>query len=220
MKKTLLQNPLESFKRLFLAALSNMLTLWLIVSLNAVSNAQDTNGSIHPLNFNNIITSIRANNLNTFDQTLGKLHAESHRFNNELLNIFNDSKMSNLSRCAAAYYLGDFHVSEAVDPLASDIALQPILLTTEHCTMLHGTIAADALVKIGTPSITAVIRNLEESDNADVRSLSLKVLYRIDGDKDIVQLRLQKAMAAQKDSNKKARLQAALKALADSSFEK
>jgi hypothetical protein len=48
----------------------------------------------------------------------------------------------------------------------------------------------------------------------------LKVLYRIDGDKDIVQLRLLKAIAAQKDSNKKARLQAALKSLAKTQFDK
>jgi hypothetical protein len=201
-----------------LKLLKNGCLLALTIVLNsAVSvNAQTTN----IIETADILSSIRANNLDAFDQMRGSMTAERSRFNAELLTVFRDAKLSNLQRCEAAYYLGDFHVSEAVDPLASDIALQPILLTTEHLTMLHGTIAADALVKIGTPSITAVIRNLEESDNEDIRYLSLKVLYRIDGDKDIVQLRLLKAIAAQKDSNKKARLQAALKSLAKTQFDK
>lgn len=75
-----------------------------------------------------------------------------------------------------------------------------------------------ALVKIGIPSIPAVIRNLAESDDAKVRELSLEVLYRIERDKDIVQLRLQKALAAEKDLQKQARLQSALKALAEISL--
>ena len=74
--------------------------------------------------------------------------------------------------------------------------------------------AMDALVKIGSPSIPALIRNLAGSDNANVRELSLRALNQIDGDKDIVQLRLQKAMNAQIDSARKARLRSAQKSLA------
>ena len=73
--------------------------------------------------------------------------------------------------------------------------------------------AVEALIKIGNPSIPAVIRNLAESDDAKVRELSLKVLKSIDGDKDISQLRLQKAFKAETASQKQARLQAALKDL-------
>ena len=72
-----------------------------------------------------------------------------------------------------------------------------------------------ALIKIGNPSIPAVIRNLAESDDAKVRELSLTALYHIDGDKDITQLRLQKALKAEKDLQKQARLQAALKSLSE-----
>jgi hypothetical protein len=72
----------------------------------------------------------------------------------------------------------------------------------------------DALIAIGNPSIPAMIRNLADSDDARVRELSLQVLTRIDGDKDISKLRLQRALKTGKDSQKQARLQAALKSLA------
>jgi hypothetical protein len=70
-----------------------------------------------------------------------------------------------------------------------------------------------ALMRIGNPSIPAVIGNLEQSDDVKVRELSLAVLNYIDNDKDITQLRLQKALAAQNDGQKMMRLQGALKAL-------
>jgi len=100
--------------------------------------------------------------------------------------------------------------------LAFDSSRTPIF----HFPIISGYPAMDALVKIGNPSIPAVIRNLEESEDAKVRELSLKVLYRIEGDKDIVQLRLQKALEVQQDSKKKARLQTALQALLDPKFNK
>jgi hypothetical protein len=68
-------------------------------------------------------------------------------------------------------------------------------------------------MRIGNPSIPAVIGNLEQSDDVKVRELSLAVLNYIDNDKDITQLRLQKALAAQNDGQKMMRLQGALKAL-------
>ncbi len=52
------------------------------------------------------------------------------------------------------------------------------------------------------------------------RRVSLQVLTRIDGDKDISRLRLQKALNAQKDSQKQARLQMALKTLGETQFDK
>lgn len=61
----------------------------------------------------------------------------------------------------------------------------------------------------GCPSIPAMLRNLEESDDAQMRKLSLEVIYRIKSDKDIAQLRLQKALHAETDTQKQARLQAA-----------
>ncbi len=75
--------------------------------------------------------------------------------------------------------------------------------------------AEHALGEIGVPAIPALLRNLVESQDANTRDASLRVLVGIDGDKDVVQLRLQKALKAGKGSERQARLQAALKALAD-----
>ena len=111
---------------------------------------------------------------------------------------------------------------KVVDALAVKIALKMDLSQNiiKGYPIIAGYPAMDALIKIGNPSIPAMIRNLAESDDAKYQELSLQVLYRIDGDKDIVQLRLQKALASEKDSQKQARLQSALKALAETSFDK
>jgi HEAT repeat protein len=104
---------------------------------------------------------------------------------------------------------------EAVEPLASKITLKFDIshLLIQELPVIPGHPAMEALIQIGNPSIPAVIRNLADSDDAEIRDLSLKALYRIEGDKEIAQLRLQKAMATEKDSQKQARLQAVLKAL-------
>lgn len=132
-----------------------------------------------------------------------------------LLRIFNDSKSHPDAKCCAAAYLGMMRASEAADSLATNMALQPPL--DPHYAVYGPPFGynpvIDALVAIGNPSIRAVMRNLAESDDAKVREFSLQVLVRIDGDKDIVRLRLQKALKAEKDSQSQARLQAALKSL-------
>ncbi|MGH7990555.1 MAG: hypothetical protein ACREDS_10255, partial [Limisphaerales bacterium] len=172
--------------------------------------------------FEGIVSSV--NTIQAFDKAAYSLSADRRRLGSELLDILSDAKSSNLKQCATAYYLGEMSITNATSELADKITLQlnassmrdilnmdellPKLPNMEHPAM-------DALVKIGNPSIPAVIRNLAESDDAQVRKLSLQVLYRIDGDKDITQLRLQKALKAETDSQKQARLQAALKALGE-----
>jgi hypothetical protein len=147
-----------------------------------------------------------------------KWDAERGSVIKELINIFKDSKSYPINRSAAAYYLAEMRVPEAVDVLAADITLQfefvpPPGNLNGFRMKWHGYVAMEALIKIGNPSIPAVIRNLAKSDDAKVRELSLQVLTRVDGDKDIVQLRLQKVLKAEKDSQKQARLQVALKSL-------
>jgi hypothetical protein len=168
----------------------------------------------------NIITSIKTNDksLAVLQQQLAEFLSSRQQFAKELLVVFDDPKSSDLSHYAAACYLGEIRFSDAADALAARIEF-----SFNSAKYPWYNFPADvspypvvgALIKIGNPSIPAVIRNLAESDNAKVRELSLQVLTRIDGDKDIVQLRLQKALKAEKDSQKQARLQAALKSLAE-----
>lgn len=166
---------------------------------------------------NNIIVSVRSDNLDVFDQSANQWQAENEKLVSELLAILTNVHSSNLQQCAAAYYLGEMRLPEASDALAANIGLH-LTHPVDHLTSLMRPPAVEALVKIGNPSIPAVIRNLAESDDANVRDLSLKVLYRIDSDKDIVQLRLQKALAAEKDPQKQVRLQSALKIFAETPF--
>jgi hypothetical protein len=160
--------------------------------------------------------------LELFEQVAVNFNADRNQLVMELLKIFQNQASSNHNQCAVAYYLGEMRAPQVVNALADKVTLAfdssrtPIF----HFPIISGYPAMDALVKIGNPSIPAVIRNLEESEDAKVRELSLKVLYRIEGDKDIVQLRLQKALEVQQDSKKKARLQTALQALLDPKFNK
>ena len=171
----------------------------------------------------NVVAMARANSWEVFDKTSNDFRSGYMQHSEELFAILKDSKSSNLNRCAAAYYLGEMHVPNASGTLANSIILQfdksqlPLVKHLETIEIPEHQ-AMEALIKIGNPSIPAVIRNLAETDDTKVRDLSLQVLYRIDGDKDIVQLRLQKALKAEKDSQKQARLQSALKALAETSF--
>jgi len=138
-----------------------------------------------------------------------------------LLAILRDPEPSDSAKGYAAYYLGVLRASEATDALADHITLSLLSpgTATGHMNIdlapWRALPAMHALHAIGTPSIPAVVRNLAESDNASVRELSLRALNNIENDKDIAMLRLQKALKAETDPKKQARLQAAIKALAD-----
>jgi hypothetical protein len=190
----------------------------LALSWAVCGRAANTNDVAYKIGPGDIITSVRANNTDAFDKVAALLQNERQTLNNELVNVFQDPKSPSLSRGAAAYYLGVLHVSEAANVLAANITFQVNQLTTDHLTMLQGPVAMNALIRIGTAAIPPVIRNLENSVDPEVKHFSLLVLSRIDGDKDISQLRLQKALKAQTDPQKKARLESALKTLAADSF--
>lgn len=182
---------------------------------------QTTNGL--DMTFQTIIDSTKVQNTNA-EQT----RMVSYEYNDQkrqaignLLRVLDDPNATKLNHGIAAFYLGEFHAVEASDVLRRNITLNlgmEVTVFYQGLPIVSGLTACDALIKIGTPSIPAVLRNLAESDDAKVRELSLQVLYRIEGDKDIVQMRLQKALAAEKDSQKQARLQGALKALSETSF--
>jgi hypothetical protein len=187
------------------------LILIILTFLCAETNllAQDTN----EITYQGIIKSIKGNP-DSLDVTINWFGNQRQQFVGKLLDLLQRPESPNPEQCAAAYYLGELRAPEAASVLASKITLQ-YTYPVDHLTILMRSPAFEALIKIGDPSISAVIRNLAESDDVKVRELSLQVLTRIDNDKDISKLRLQKTIKAEADPQKQARLQAALKSLTE-----
>ena len=114
------------------------------------------------------------------------------------------------------YLLGEYRCAEAVDNLSRVITLEDksFLLRKRKNEWLWDLYpVVEALIKIGNPSIPAVIRNLEESDDVKVIELSLQVLRNVENNKEIAQLRLQRALDAQQNPLKQARLRSVLRSL-------
>jgi HEAT repeat protein len=200
----------------------SILAFGLIIFLTFGLYAQSGNRTDFKVKPEDILASCHPNaSWQAFQLVAVDFTAERGRLITELLEILKNPQSTNFDQCAAAYYLGEMRAPEAADVLATKITLKLDFkhISIDGLPVMPIDFPTEALIKIGNPSIPAVIRNLAESDDAKVRELSLKVLYRIDGDKDIVQLRLQKVLNAEKDLQKQARLQLALKALGETSFE-
>jgi hypothetical protein len=140
----------------------------------------------------------------------------------ELIGVLDDPKAGDAARAFAAYYLGRLHAAEAAESLASHITLSLESKDPGHhqwAEMDYWAIPAmSALCSIGNPAIPALVKNLAMSDDAAVRERSLKALSLIEGDKEIVQLRLEKALKGETDARKRERLQAALTILAGPAY--
>jgi hypothetical protein len=156
-----------------------------------------------------IAASARANDIQPFEMVAGLFAKERKELIGKLLDILQDLRSSGLNRCSAAYYLGELRASEAVPALAAHIGLDLTGVLIKHLPLFGGSPAMDALIKIGCPSIPAVVRNLADSDSGIIRDRSLKVLRAVEGDTEISRLRLRRAMEAEQDPAKKARLLAA-----------
>jgi len=139
------------------------------------------------------------------------------KFIQSLLKTLNDPQLDNqdFAKNVAAYYLGELSASEAVDSLAAHITINSPPIDPRD--FFPGAFpAAFALINIGAQSIPAVMRNITESDDEQVRHLSVFVINWIEGqNKDVTQFRLQKALDAQSDPAKKARVQAVLESLSN-----
>ena len=119
----------------------------------------------------------------------------------------------------AARMLGRYRSHDCVKALIDNLELEKQdrqlltgLVTDEEYASLLRPIST-ALEQIGSFAIPQLIQAIATNDNIQARGQVLTVLTHIDGDKDIVELRLQKALKAEKDSQKQARLKDALKAL-------
>jgi hypothetical protein len=122
----------------------------------------------------------------------------------------------NQVRCYAASLLGAYRYDGAVRDLAMMITLQNEDFDRENPTTdsFGGLPALRALISIGLPSIPAMIHNLEDSDDRQVRRLSIAVIKSIFRDDEVmIRHAVQRAWDEQTGPVKKARLGAALKAL-------
>ncbi len=164
-----------------------------------------------------VIRSAEASDLEPFEKVAVQWGLEHSRLSARMLSIFRDLKSPTLNRCFAAYYLGELHSSEAAEALAPALALHVDLskYTIKHYPVIAGHPVVEALIKIGCPSIPAVIQNLKDSDDTVVKELSLEVLYRVEGEKDVVQSRLRRAAEGEQDPARKARLQNAIDKMRD-----
>jgi hypothetical protein len=186
------------------------ITFFFFIQCLHIFSAPTTNAPVA----DEIIAQIELMNSNQLYGDPAKLFQEQSTYRQKiiqkLLPILESPQSTYIAKCCAAHYLGELHAAEAVDSLASQVGTiltpfgqRPIIYSDEAP-------AANALIKIGTPSIPAVIRTLSESDDKLVRFTCLQVIASIDNDTDITQLRLEKALKAEVDMNKKNRLQAAL----------
>jgi hypothetical protein len=194
-----------------------ILLMLAIASLCVLDTRAGTGNAGYSVKPEDIIDSVHTDDIhfNIAAKTASRYYAKKERLGAELLNTLRDKKSSNANKCEAAYYLGEMGFSAAADDLAANIAINlgDSVILIQNLPIFLAYPSRDALVKIGTLSIPPVIRNIAECDDTHVRELSLDVMNRVYGDKDFVQLRLQKALRAEKDSHKRARLQAALTAL-------
>ncbi len=162
-----------------------------------------------------IIKSVYATDLSDFQATAIRFITEKKRLTAELMDVVRSKQLPMLSRCSAAYYLGIMRDPEAVEILASNVTLEfnPMKVPNFAYPILPQYPAMDALIKIGSPASPVLIGKLSESSDKSMREMLMKSLCQIDVDKDITRFRLEKALKAEKDSKRQARLQSALRML-------
>lgn len=116
-------------------------------------------------------------------------------------------KYSDETRSAAAYLLGEMRAPEAV-PALSRASANPLGPMDSADTSRYDAPIFTALVKIGRPAVPAMIKNLEETDNAILRMRSTVVLYHVLGGKQHLLELLGKLKARTKDKAVAKRIEA------------
>jgi hypothetical protein len=127
------------------------------------------------------------------------------------------------ARACLAFLLGRYRSVEAAEPLSKMIGLKnPSYDRFPGLPLVGAYPAYDALVRIGTPSLRFMVKNLESSDDKTERDLSAQVIWRVLGTafdnttrgkkgKELARLFLCKAIEWQSDPAKKKNLESALK---------
>jgi hypothetical protein len=161
-------------------------------------------------------------NLSNFEKGCQEIEKTRNEMTEAMVGILRNPAYHKAAKyCAASYFAATRRPGSAeAEVLAPQIASTSYRMWYHEEPAFGLSPASSALVEIGVPAIPFVARNLAESDDLKVRQMSLAVLLRIDGDKDVVEVRLRKTMEAEKDQQKQARLHAALKSLAEMQQEK
>lgn len=142
------------------------------------------------------------------DKQLSSFESERERIKSLLLTSLGSGDPQ--VQYAAAYLLGFHRYSEAINDLAAVITLHNEETELNKRLPRWGEFpVVEALIRIGKPSVRAMLANLETSDDANVRGLSARVIFYVEGP-DLSKIVVENAVNAQTDPDKKKRLQDAL----------
>lgn len=115
-----------------------------------------------------------------------------------LIDPINAKKYNDQTRCAAAYLLGMLRATEAVSVLSRALTNEPGRIVAFDISRYDAPVWT-ALVRIGRPTVPAMIKNIETSDNKIFRKKSIDVLCHVLGGKRRVLELLTKLKARAED---------------------
>jgi len=150
----------------------------------SIGKGQTNQASTFKITPEDVIDSVQIHNwqFDSFENTANAYALEQTQLKTNLLAILNATNSPVLNQYCTAYYLGELKAQEGVTNLSAKIKLSlndgPVIFVRLPGRNIPQNPAMQALIKIGNPSIPAVIRNLAESDDPKVRELSLQVLAR------------------------------------------
>jgi len=128
-----------------------------------------------------------------------------------LVDPANAAKYKDKTRCAAAFLLGELRAVEAVPVLSKALAKEPGRKLIYRISRFDSPVWL-ALVKIGRPSVPAMIENIENSDHEILWKKSLDVLDRVlGGSRRVMELLAKLEGRAAKDDAKRSRIVRATK---------
>ena len=115
------------------------------------------------------------------------------------------------ARFCAAYLLGLYRYPEAVNDLAAKITMEndDEVLPQGKEARWDRYPAVEALIRIGKPSVPAMLRNIASSSDQHVRALSGRVIFYVEGEQ-IGRLIVESASAKEDDPVKKKNLETSL----------
>lgn len=130
-----------------------------------------------------LVDDLRSNDPKVRDSAVDELLNSRKAMIDQLLPLVdpdNSRQYSDDTRCAAAYLLGELRAVEAVPVLSKAMRDPPGRKMIESISRYDAPIFT-ALVKIGRPAVPAMIENLENSENVNIRHDSALVIGHILG---------------------------------------